>query len=158
MAMSEPSPIILLVEDNADTIRLIRLSLLKAGFANKVLEAHDGEQAIEYLLGEGKFSNRLEYPLPQVVFLDLKMPRMNGLDFLKWLRTWPPGRVIPVVVLTTSVLASDLSAAYDAGANSYLVKGVDAHELVEQVTAIGSIWLTGAARLPQPPDEFRPSH
>ena len=148
MAMSEPSPIILLVEDNLDTIKLIRLSLFKAGFANKVLEAHDGEEATDYLYGKGKFGNRLDYPLPNVIFLDLKMPRMDGLEFLRWLRTWPPGRIMPVIVLTTSVLPSDLTAAYEAGANSYLVKASDAHELIEQVSAIGAVWLTGNARLP----------
>src|SRR3954469_1491080 len=110
MAMSEPNPIVLLVDDNLDTIKLIRLSLLKAGFANKVLEAHDGEEALDYLLGNARFSNRLEYPLPHVIFLDLKMPRMDGLEFLKRLRTWPPGKMIPVIVMNTSVLASDLSA------------------------------------------------
>ena len=156
MAMSEPSPIVLLVDDNPDTIKLIRLSLLRAGFANKVLEAHDGEEAVEYLYGNGKFANRMEYPLPHVIFLDLKMPRMNGLEFLGWLRTWPPGRTIPVIVMTTSVLAADLTAAYDAGANSYLVKGADAHELIDQVSAIGAIWLTGAARLPEGVDDPRP--
>ena len=153
MAMSEPNPIILLVDDNLDTLKLIRLSLLKAGFANKVLEAHDGEEALDYLLGNGKFSNRLEYPLPHVIFLDLKMPRMDGVEFLKRLRSWPPGKTIPVIVMTTSILASDLTAAYDAGANSYLVKGADAHELIEQVNAIGSIWLSSTARLPNMPEE-----
>jgi len=155
MAMSEPNPIILLVDDNLDTLKLIRLSLLKAGFANKVLEAHDGEEALDYLLGNGKFSNRLEYPLPHVIFLDLKMPRMDGVEFLKRLRSWPPGKTIPVIVMTTSILASDLTAAYDAGANSYLVKGADAHELIEQVNAIGSIWLSSTARLPNMPEERR---
>ena len=150
--MSEPSPIILLVEDNADTIKLIRLSLLKAGFANKVLEAHDGEEAMDYLYGKAKFSNRMEFPLPQVIFLDLKMPRMNGLEFLRWLRTWPPGRMLPVIVLTTSVLPADLTDAYEAGANSYLVKGSNADELIQQVSAIGAVWLTGTARLPELPD------
>src|SRR5436190_471449 len=116
MAMSESTPVILLVEDNADTIKLIRLSLLKAGFANKVLETHNGEEAIDYLYGNGKFGNRLDYPLPQVIFLDLKMPRMSGIEFLKWLRTWPPGRTVPVIVMTTSVLSADLTAAYEAGA------------------------------------------
>lgn len=155
MAMSEPNPIILLVDDNLDTLKLIRLSLLKAGFANKVLEAHDGEEALDYLLGNGKFSNRLEYPLPHVIFLDLKMPRVDGVEFLKRLRSWPPGKTIPVIVMTTSILASDLTAAYDAGANSYLVKGADAHELIEQVNAIGSIWLSSTARLPNMPEERR---
>ena len=153
--MSEPNPIILLVDDNLDTLKLIRLSLLKAGFANKVLEAHDGEEALDYLLGNGKFSNRLEYPLPHVIFLDLKMPRMDGVEFLKRLRSWPPGKTIPVIVMTTSILASDLTAAYDAGANSYLVKGADAHELIEQVSALGAIWLSSTARLPNMPEERR---
>lgn len=152
MAMSEPNPIILLIDDDLDTIKLIRLSLLKAGFTNKVLEAHDGEEALDYLFGNGKFGNRLEYPLPQVIFLDLKMPRMGGIEFLKRLRNWPPGKTIPVVVMTTSVLQTDLTAAYDAGANSYLVKGADAHELIAQVSAIGAIWLTSTARLPNMPD------
>jgi CheY-like chemotaxis protein len=155
MAMSEPNPTILLVEDNLDTIKLIRLSLLKAGFNNKVFEAHDGEEALDYLFGNGKFSNRLEYPLPHVIFLDLKMPRLDGLQFLKRLRNWPAGKTIPVIVMTTSVLAADLTAAYDAGANSSLVKGADAPELVEQVSAIGAIWLSSTTRLPNMPDSPR---
>jgi len=152
--MSEPIPVVLLVDDDVDTIRLIRMSLIQAGFINKVLEARDGQEAREYLLGQGKFSNRMQYPLPQVILLDLKMPRINGLEFLCWLRSWPPGRLIPVIVMTTSVLAADLSAAYNAGANSYLVKGVDAHSLIEQMIAIGSIWLSDRAKFPDIPGEI----
>lgn len=154
--MSDPNPVVLLVDDDPDTIKLIRLSLLKAGFGNKVLEAHDGQEASEYLLGEGNFANRLQYPLPQVVLLDLKMPRMGGLEFLRWLRQWPPGKFLPVIVMTTSVLETDLTEAYDAGANSYLIKGVDSHELIEQMVAIGGIWLHERTRFPSLPGEPHP--
>jgi len=146
--MIESNPVVLLVEDDTNTIRALRLSLLKAGFGNKVLEAHDGQEAVDYLRGEGEFSNRLRYPLPQLILLDLKLPRMDGFEFLKWLRAWPPGKFIPVVVLTTAMMASDLVEAYNAGASSYVLKGADAHELVEQLTGIGSVWLRGGAKVP----------
>jgi CheY-like chemotaxis protein len=148
MGMMEPNPVVLIVEDDADTIQLIRLSLLKSGFGNKVLAVRDGEEAVDYLLGQNKFASRLDYPLPQLILLDLKLPRMDGFEVLKWLRTWPPGQRIPVVVLTNSVLQCDLSSAYAAGANSYLVKGADAHELMGQMSLIGEMWPRGQAKLP----------
>src|SRR5712675_664124 len=109
MASSDSQPIVLLVEDDPDTIKLLRISLLKEGFNNRVMEAHDGQEAIDYFLGNGKFGNRLQYPSPQIVLLDLKMPRMGGIEFLRWFRNWPPGKLVPVVVMTTSVLPSDLT-------------------------------------------------
>ena len=76
------------------------------------------------------------------------MPRVNGLEFLKWLRQWDPGKLIPVVVLTSSVFASDVLNSYQAGANSHMTKGTDPRELFDQIVAIGSVWLRGAIRLP----------
>jgi CheY-like chemotaxis protein len=155
--MLESTPVVLIVDDEPNIIKLIRLAMAKAGFHNKICEAHDGEEAIQYLQGVGKFENRDQYPLPQLILLDLKMPRMGGLEFLKWFRHWPPGKCMPVVVLTTSGLSSDLMEAYGAGANSYVIKGGDAHALVEQMNSIGSIWLTGLAKLPPVTECFRVS-
>jgi len=152
MATPERRPVILLVEDESDTATLIKVAFRKAGFTNTVADVRDGQEAIEYLLGEGKFGNRAEYPLPQLILLDLKMPRMNGIEFLQWLRAWPPAKGVPVVVLTGSTLGTDLKEAYHAGANSYLVKGADAHELVEQMSTIGAVWLSGQVRLPDSPE------
>src|SRR5437660_8127834 len=106
MAMFATQPVVLLVEDDLDTIKLIKLTLRKAGFDNPVCEVRDGQEAIDYLEGTGQYGNRSMFPLPQLILLDLKMPRVNGLEFLKWLRQWDPGKLIPVVVLTSSVFAS----------------------------------------------------
>ena len=146
--MIEATPVILIVEDDLNTIKVLRFSLVQAGFTNKVLEVHDAREAVAFLLGEGDYGDRLQYPLPQLILLDLKMPGMNGFEFLKWLRNWPPGRFTPVVVLTNSAATSDLARAYAVGASSYLVKGANLAELVEQMTAIGSVWLEGRARMP----------
>ena len=140
--------VILLVEDRGDDILLIQKAFARAQVDNPMQVVRDGEEAIAYLSGEGKFSNRAEYPLPWLVLLDLKMPRLNGFEFLKWLRKWDPGKLIPVVVLTSSVFSADVFSSYNAGANSHMTKGTDPRELFDQVVAIGSVWLRGAIRLP----------
>jgi CheY-like chemotaxis protein len=150
MAEAAEDRVVLLVDDDVDTLFLLRLSLQKAGFYNRVEEVHNGQDAIDYLLGERKFSDRFRFPLPDVIFLDLKMPGMNGLEFLRWLRTWPPGQVMPVIVLTSSVLTADFIQAYHAGANSFMIKGDDAHDLIVQMKALGGIWLTPKTGLPGP--------
>src|SRR5258706_15780212 len=150
MAMADHNRVVLLVDDDVDTLFLLRMSLQKAGFNNRVEEVHDGQEAIDYLLGEGKFSNRMRFPLPHVIFLDLKMPLMTGLEFLKWLRTWPPGQLMPVVVLTSSVLSQDFVQAYYDGANSFMIKGDDARDLTVQMKALGGIWLASNTGLPHP--------
>jgi len=132
---------LLLVEDDPNAVKLLCLSLLKAGFGNRVITAGSAEEAMKYLLGEGVFSDRAQYPLPQLVLLDLKLPGLSGIDFLRWLRASPAGKSLPVVVLTGSIIPEDLIDAYKAGANSYITKAQDAQNLTEQVEAIGSIWL-----------------
>jgi CheY-like chemotaxis protein len=142
------NPVLLLVEDELDMIQIIRLTIAKAGFHNRVMVARDGQEAIEYLEGQSKYHDRSEFPLPQIILLDLKMPRMDGLEFLRWLRQQPQGKTIPVVVLTGSLQNSDLRESYQAGANSFVVKGTNADELLSQITAIASIWLGDKICLP----------
>ncbi len=144
--------VLLLVEDDPDAAQILRLTFARAGFRNQLIVVRDGQEALEYLEGQGRFSDRSQFPLPQIIFLDLKMPRMDGFEFLKWLRQTPAGKTIPVIVLTSSVFNSDLVNSYKAGANSFLVKGTDADEILAQVTAVGAIWLRGQSRIP----EFHP--
>jgi CheY-like chemotaxis protein len=113
----------------------------KAGIENPVQPATEGQQAIDYLKGKGKFADRSVYPLPCLILLDLKLPRVPGLEVLKWIRQ--EARLnIPVVVLTSSQNNTDIAAAYDLGANAYLVKPSDTFKLAEIVTAIKDFWLT----------------
>src|SRR5438309_11574947 len=101
--MSTPdSAVILLAEDREDDIFLIRKAFRTAGLNNPLYVVNDGEQAIAYLIGDGPFSNRDEYPLPDIILLDLKMPRLDGFEVLTWIRQQPGIRGLPVVVLTSS--------------------------------------------------------
>src|SRR6476646_8435725 len=94
--------VILLVEDQEDDIYLIRKAFKKAGVLNPIHVVRDGEEAIEYLSGEGRFENRAEHPLPELIMLDLKMPRLNGFQVLQWIRQQTDFGAIPVIVLTSS--------------------------------------------------------
>jgi two-component system, response regulator len=143
-AILQKDPVVLMVEDDPHAVQLLRLSLLKAGFGNRVIVCCSTEEAMKYLLGLEAFSDRLQYPLPQLILLDLKLTGQNGTDFIRWLRALPPTRLIPVVVMTGSALPEDLANAYQAGADSYLTKGNDAHQVLEQMEAIGSLWLRSA--------------
>jgi CheY-like chemotaxis protein len=133
--------VILLAEDREDDIILVKKSFARAYISNPLQIVRDGEEAIAYLEGEGKFSNRAEYPLPDLVLLDLKMPRKDGLEVLKWIRQHPTLRGLPVVVLTSSDSMRDVNAAYQAGANSFLVKPMDFENFIEMSRFIGGFWL-----------------
>jgi CheY-like chemotaxis protein len=120
--MNEPAPTLLLVDDNDDDLFALRRALKKAGVTNPQQVATDGQQAIDYLAGEGKFADRTQFPLPLLVFLDLKMPYRNGFDVLAWVREQPDLASLPVVVLTGSDELRDHQRASVLGARSYLVK------------------------------------
>jgi CheY-like chemotaxis protein len=145
----ETSSAILLAEDNPDDVLLVRLGFEKAGFDNPVISVPNGEEAIRYLKGEEQYADRNRFPIPRLLLLDLKMPRMGGFDVLTWVRQHPEWRCLPVVVLTTSCYAPDLKRAYDLGANSFLTKPIDFHESMAALREAAKFWLCGMA-LPQP--------
>jgi CheY-like chemotaxis protein len=132
---------ILQVEDDANDVFFLQKAMKKVGVTNPIQVAPDGQQAIDYLQGTGKFADRLQFPLPGLVLLDLKLPHVMGLDVLKWIRQ-QPGPAMVVVMLTASGEEADISAAYRLGANAFLVKPSEAGKLEEMVKAIRDFWLT----------------
>ncbi len=145
------SAVILLVEDNPDDVVLIRRAFQKARLLNPLHVVMSGEEAIEYLSGGGRYEARTEYPLPNLVLLDIKMPRVNGFEVLKWIRRQPGLRALRVVMLTSSDEIRDVNTAYQLGANSFLVKPVDFERLVEIFQALSGYWLW----MDRAPDAFR---
>ena len=133
--------IMLLVEDDPNDILLIQRAFAKACLVNPLKVVRDGEEALNYLAGSGDFGDRGRFPLPSLILLDLKLPRKSGLEILQWLRQQPALKHIPVIVLTSSKESSDVSRAYDLGANSYLVKPVGFEGLLELVKSIGMYWM-----------------
>jgi len=133
--------VILLAEDGEDQVILIRRAFAKAQLLNPLHVVSNGEEAIAYLQGEGKYSNRDEYPLPCLLLLDLKMPRKNGFEVLEWIRQQPGLSALRVVVLTGSDEMRDVNRAYQLGANSFLVKPVDFPRFVEVTQALKGYWL-----------------
>lgn len=132
---------ILLVEDNEDDVFLMKRALKSANIGNTLSVVEDGQRAIDYLSGDGAFSDREKYPFPAVVFLDLKLPLKSGLDVLEWIRQQPQFENLVVLVLTSSNEPSDLKRAYALGANSYLVKPPTAAQLLELAKAFKWYWL-----------------
>ncbi|RIE10413.1 response regulator [Candidatus Cryosericum odellii] len=132
---------ILLVEDNPDDVALTLRALKKNNIANEVIVARDGEEALEYLTATGKYAGRPAADLPQIVLLDLKLPKVGGLEVLRAMRADPHTRLLPVVVLTSSSEEGDVIASYDLGANSYIRKPVDFNQFQEAVRQLGLYWL-----------------
>jgi two-component system, response regulator len=129
---------ILLVEDNPDHEALALRALRKSGVAEEIAVARDGAEALKYLLGTGDEAGGT---LPQVVLLDLKLPKIDGLEVLRRLRDADRTRLVPVVVLSSSDEARDIQSAYDLGANSYVRKPVDFDAFVDAIRQMGSYWL-----------------
>jgi two-component system response regulator len=132
--------VILLVEDNEDDIELTTMAFARAKITNPVIVARDGVEAVEYLLGEGPHAGRDTRDQPVVVLLDLKLPRLGGLEVLKRIRGDERTRRVPVVVLTTSTEQQDLATAGDLHANSYVRKPVDFDNFVNAARQLGLYW------------------
>jgi CheY-like chemotaxis protein len=134
-------PLILLVEDRGDDILLVQRAFQRAQIDVAIQVTRDGEEAIAYLSGEGKFSNRAEYPLPWLVLLDLKMPGVDGFGVLRWVRRQPRLKSLVIVVLTSSEQLKDVNEAYALGANSFMVKPSDFEDTTALAHLIHQYWL-----------------
>ncbi|MEI6608949.1 MAG: response regulator [Deltaproteobacteria bacterium] len=132
---------ILLVEDNPDDVELTIRAFKQNGISNKVVVAKDGVEALDYLLGEGMYERRDVKDLPIIVLLDLKLPKISGMEVLKTIRQNESTKFLPVVILTSSTQEIDLVNGYKLGANSYVRKPVDFKEFVEAIKALGLYWL-----------------
>jgi len=133
--------VILLVEDNDDDVELALRAFKKNNISNKIIVARDGLEAIDYLLGTGAYTGRSMKDFPVVVLLDLKLPKMNGLEVLKIIRQNDATRLTPVVILTSSKEEQDIIKGYELGANSYVRKPVDFDEFIKAVNSLGLYWL-----------------
>ncbi len=148
---------ILQIEDDPNDVFLLKHAMKKAGMTNSVQVASDGQEAIDYLSGAGKFADREQFPLPALVLLDLKLPFVMGLDVLKWIREQL--NVAPVVIiLTASAEDEDIASAYQLGANAFLTKPSEASKLQEIVNAIKDFWLTHNTLPRQFPEQRAPAH
>ena len=132
---------ILLVEDNPDDQVLLMRAMKKNHLANKIVVANDGVEALDYLFGTGTFEGRDTSAQPELVLLDLKLPKMDGHEVLRAMRADPRTKYIPVVVLTSSVEEADMIRSYDLGANSFVQKPIDFEEFVEAAAKLGLYWL-----------------
>jgi two-component system response regulator len=139
--MTDNEKVILLVEDNADDEALTRRALKKNNILNQVIVARDGVEALDYMLGTGAYEGRDLGTMPTLILLDLKLPKVDGLEVLRRLRADERTRLVPVVVLTSSKEEQDLLRSYSIGVNSYIRKPVDFEQFMEAVRQLGLYWL-----------------
>lgn len=132
---------ILLVEDERNDVFLLQHAFETAGIANPLQVAEDGQQAIDYLAGAGKYADRTQYPMPCIVLLDLKLPVKSGHDVLRWIQQRPALKILVVIVLSSSRETSDVDTAYQLGARSYIVKPLSMSKRLEVAKAIKYYWL-----------------
>jgi len=132
---------ILLVEDNADDAEMAIHALRKKNLANKLIHLQDGEEALDFLFGTGKFAGRDVTLRPRLILLDLKMPKVDGMQVLAKVKSNDATKKIPVVILTSSKEDPDLSKCYELGANSYIVKPVEFDSFINAVTELGMYWM-----------------
>ena len=147
--MSLHSVEILLAEDNAADAELAIRALKKHNMANSLIHVKDGEEALEFLMGTGRYASRSSAgaTLPRVILLDIQMPKVSGIEVLQQIRATPHTRQLPVVILTSSKESPDIQKCYDLGANSYIVKPVNFESFAEAIRNLGFYWLL----LNQPP-------
>jgi len=132
---------ILLIEDNSSDVELTRRALAKGRIANRLVVVRDGREALDYLWAEGAYAGRDVSDTPAVTLLDLKLPKIPGLEVLRRIRADARTRRLPVVILTSSREEQDLAAGYDLGANSYIRKPVDFNQFTEAIGQLGLYWL-----------------
>jgi two-component system response regulator len=132
---------ILLVEDNRDDEELTVLALQENRLLNEIHVVRDGAEALDFLLAEGRYEQRNPRDLPQVVLLDLKLPKLSGLEVLERMRSHPLLKRVPVIILTTSLEEKDIMESYDLGANSYIRKPVDFSNFLEAIRQLSLYWL-----------------
>ncbi|MFA5834651.1 MAG: response regulator [Bacteroidota bacterium] len=132
---------ILLVEDNPDDIELTLRALKKNKIMNEVIVAHDGVEALDYMFGRGAYERRDLTMMPTVILLDIKLPRVDGMEVLRKIREHPKTKLVPVVILTSSKEEQDLINGYSLGVNSYVRKPVDFSQFAEAVSNLGLYWL-----------------
>ncbi|HLG35221.1 MAG TPA: response regulator [Bacteroidia bacterium] len=132
---------ILLVEDNANDAEMTIRALRKNNLANKLLHVKDGTEALDFIFAQGNYANRKVEDGPKVVLLDLKMPKINGIEVLRRMKADERTRKIPVVVLTSSKEDPDIQACYDLGVNSYVVKPVEFEQFHKAISELGLYWM-----------------
>jgi len=142
----DDSRCLLHVEDDPNDALFIRRGFDKAGIGDRVRLMRDGEEAVAYLVGEGSYQDRVRHPLPALLVLDLKVPKKSGLEVLRWLRSDPRFKDLPVIILTSSKEPGDMAQARELGIVVYHVKPVDLIALTEIVKSIGRFWITLAGR------------
>lgn len=139
--MVDGSGIILLIEDNPDDVELTRRALSRSNVANELVVVTDGAEALDYLFARGEYATRDMRVTPEVVLLDLKLPKVDGLEVLRRIRSDERTRLLPVVILTSSNQENDIKDSYELGANSYVRKPVDFEQFAEATTTLGLYWL-----------------
>ena len=129
-----------MVDDSIEDQAFVRYALEKSGVGEVFVAVNDGLEAIQYLQGEGQFADRGRFPVPNMVLCDLKMPRMDGFQFLQWVKEHASCSVIPTIILSSSGLVNDVKKAYELGANAYIVKPTSLNVLVDMIKTTCDFW------------------
>lgn len=145
--------VILLVDDDYNDCTLLRRAFVGAKVLNPLFIVRSGQEALDYLSGLGQYANRAEFPLPDLILLDIKMHGIDGMEVLRWVRSQPGLKSIRIVMLTSSNDIKDVNMAYQLGANSFLTKPVDFERFLEIARTLGGYWL----RLDKAPEALRAS-
>jgi len=135
-------PTVLVADDDANDVFFLRRAFQKAGLTCPIMEVSDGERAICYLSGSDRFADRVRFPMPALLFLDLKMPKVSGFEVLEWLQKHNGLATVKVIVLSSSNLPSDMQKARALGAHDYRVKPADIDDMITMVKDVASRWLT----------------